>query len=149
MLVSLSTFYENLRTIDNLYTKYINQTTETFNEILIEPYKSIFSTKNSNDLINLLNLQINFDNSKEKILFFFLFHILLGNLLEIFVKYGFRNIANYLIQEINALANDQNLIVMAVFICFNIIIGSVYILLAFPILAAAKNQVKNEKNYVL
>ena len=65
----------------------------------------------------------------------------LGYLLENFVTDGFRQIMNDLLNEINNLVSAQNIIVMALFVCLNILIGSVYILLVLPLLAAAKNQV--------
>ena len=66
-------------------------------------------------------------------------------MLEIFLKPALRDIINDLIDEINNLLNNENLIVMALFVCFNIIIGSLYILMILPILASAKNQVINKK----
>jgi len=67
-----------------------------------------------------------------------------GELLEIFITNGFREIINDLINEIDNITNNQNIIVMALFVCLNILIGSVYILLVLPLLGAAKNQVNYE-----
>lgn len=49
--------------MNELYLKYLNESS-IFNEKLVTEYKEIFSDKISNNLINLLNLQINLDNRK-------------------------------------------------------------------------------------
>ena len=80
--MSLSTYFENLRFLENLFFKYIDPL-QTFNETLYETYKTIFSDKISNNLINLLNLQSNLNNSKMFILIY-IFYIFLK---EICLKY--------------------------------------------------------------
>jgi len=61
MLVALAEFFENSRTMNNLYFKYLNASSN-FNETVIGNYKNIFSNKVLNNLINLLNMQIVVNN---------------------------------------------------------------------------------------
>lgn len=62
--MSISIFVENLRSIRNLYIKYSNNPNIAFNETLISNYKNVFPDNLSNNLLNLVNLQNNFENSK-------------------------------------------------------------------------------------
>lgn len=65
----------------------------------------------------------------------------LGYELDLFIESVFKYLVNDLIYEILNLIDNQSLILMALFICFNIINVSIYVLLALPLLGSIKNHV--------
>lgn len=140
--VALTRHFENMRVILSSFQNYMQNPNIQFQESLLIPYISIFSTNQKNNYVNLLNTK-----QAQEIGLFYLKNKLNLFFKEIMQRIYIKSSLRYLNDQFYEAINDDftNIMTqkMALFICFNLIIFIIYFILWLPLIDKIVKDVKN------